>query len=122
MPSYISSNENRLYAAVEAQYGQVAEAATGNRFPAVRLAAKQQLEKAERKDKTGGRTFPGVPSGLRKLTSFELQTYMTGWTTPGQEPGYGPLFQAALGGAPQYLAEVAVAAGSSTTTLLFGAA
>jgi hypothetical protein len=97
---YISSNDNRLYAALELSYGQVPEIDSWNRFPAVKLATSQRLLRPERKDKTGTRTFPGSPTGLRKRTTFELTTYMTGWTRQDAEPGYGPLFQAALGGVP----------------------
>jgi hypothetical protein len=60
------------------------------------------VELPDRKDKTGSRTFPGTPSLLRKRTSFELKTYMTGWTQQGREPAYGPLFRASLGGTPLF--------------------
>ena len=68
-----------------------------NRIPAVALGARQQLERAERRDKTGGRTFVGLPAGLRRSTTFELRTYLTGWADQTQEPCYGPLFHAAMG-------------------------
>ncbi len=100
MACYISSNDNRFYTAVEQVYGMAQTVGEQNRFPAVKLAVRQQAQRAERRDKTGGRTFVGVPSGLRKRTAFELTTYLTGWTNQAQEPGYGPLFQGALGGAP----------------------
>ena len=59
---------------------------------------------ANRRDKTGSRTFPGVPAGGRLQTKFELQTYLTSWQKTNPGPAYGPLFQSALGGAPaQYL-------------------
>ncbi|MGA2328559.1 MAG: hypothetical protein ABSH05_19970 [Bryobacteraceae bacterium] len=96
---YISSNDNRLYVALELSYGQVAAIESRNRFPAVKLATSQRLERPKRKDKTGTRTFPGPPAGLRKRTTFDVRTYMTGWTRQDAEPGYGPLFQASLGGA-----------------------
>ncbi|MGE5569006.1 MAG: hypothetical protein ACM3S5_08220 [Rhodospirillales bacterium] len=101
---YISSNENRLYAALELSYGQVPMIDGSNRFPAVKLATRQRRVRAERRDKTGTRTFPGWPAGLRKQTTFELTTYMTGWTRQDAEPGYGPLFQASLGAPPVYFA------------------
>ncbi len=99
---YISSNDNRLYAALELSYGQVPAIESWNRFPAVKLATSQRLVRPERKDKTGTRTFPGSPAGLRKRTTFELTTYMTGWTRQDTAPGYGPLFQASLGGTPLF--------------------
>ena len=98
MGTYISSNANRFYAALESSYGQAALATASNRFPAVRLSAKQVVEQARRRDKTGSRTFLGVPPNARRLTAFEVQTYLTSWSGVGL-PAYGPLFQAALGGA-----------------------
>ena len=61
--SYISSNNNRFYVALEQSYGNAAAIAAGNRIPAVKLTAKQQTEKVQRKDKTGSRTFAGNPAG-----------------------------------------------------------
>src|SRR5579872_4083944 len=100
MASYISSNANRFYAALESSYGNVAEVAASNRIPAVKLTVKHQNETPERKDKTGSRTFAGLPAGGRRRTSFELRTYMTSWQKSTGSPAYGPLFQAALGGTP----------------------
>jgi len=100
MSCYISSNENRFYAAVEQEYGFAAAVAEGNRLPAVKLSARQDTERVERRDKTGGRTFGGLPSGLRKRTSFQVSTYMASWATADGEPNCGSLYRAALGGTP----------------------
>ncbi|MGD0498505.1 MAG: hypothetical protein ABSC23_08710 [Bryobacteraceae bacterium] len=100
MATYVSSNANRFYAALESAYGLAATATAASRIPAVKLAVTQQRESAPRKDKTGSRTFAGLPPGGRKRTTFDLQTYMTSWQKPAGQPGYGPLFQAALGGTP----------------------
>jgi hypothetical protein len=99
MSCYILSNDNRFYAAVEQLYGYVAPVVDSNRLPAVKLTARQVMQRVERRDKTGSRTFAGIPSGVRKLTSFELSIYMTSWSPTSPEPSYGPLFLAALGGA-----------------------
>jgi hypothetical protein len=108
MANYISSNANRFYAAVEASYGQAATAAATNRFPAVQLVAQQSLERAPRHDKTGSRTFLGTPRDSRRQTAFEVRTYLTSWSGTAA-PGYGPLFQAALGATPQLSASLIVA-------------
>src|SRR4051794_27623898 len=100
MASYISSNANRFYTALESGYGQVGAIQASNRIPAVKLTVQQQLTAGARKDKTGSRTFTGRPTGGRRRTAFELRTYLTNWDKSGY-PAYGPLFQAALGGAPQ---------------------
>ncbi len=101
MSCYINSNNNRFYAAGESEYGQVGAITAANRFPAVQLNIKQAVERPERKDKTGGRTFTGMPTGLRRKTVYDVQTYLTGWSDQSTEPGYGPLVKAAMGGAAE---------------------
>ena len=90
-------------------------------FPAVKLTAKQQTEKVQRADKTGSRTFPGYPNGLRIETSFGLTTYMATWNDPGVLPPYGPLFQACLGAGVAQSAGGNVASASGSSTLTFTA-
>ncbi len=96
MSTYISSNANRFYVAIEPSYGQAAAVTGGNRFPAVHLHAHQSLQAGRRMDKTGSRTYLGSSSSSRRQTTFELQTYLTSWSGSG-EPSYGPLFEACLG-------------------------
>ena len=119
MSSYISSNANRFYTGLESSYGQTPAITAGNRFPAVKLTAKNQLEKADRRDKTGSRTFVGIPAGLRRTTSFDLTTYMTSWAGQNTGPSYGPLIQASMGAQPRMYGGGAVAAGASASTVVF---
>lgn len=98
--AYISSNNNRFYVALEQNYGAVAPIASQNRISAVKLTIQQRPEKAERKDKTGSRTFVGNPSKLRRTTNFGLQTYMTSWDDQTAAPAHSPLFEACLGAGP----------------------
>lgn len=121
MASYISSNANRFYTALEASYGNVGSITGSNRIPALKLAVKQQLEVANRKDKTGSRTFTGLPVGGRRRTSFDLETYMTSWQKSAAGPAYGPLFQAALGRAPLQFAGGTVASCTADGRLAFAA-
>jgi hypothetical protein len=120
--SYISSNENRFYAETETGYGQVSAIAEHNRFPAVKLGTKQVGERAERRDKTGGRTFAGSPAGIRRKTTFHLETYLTGWSDQTRQPGYGPLFQAAFGKMPELFNGGMVQQALSSTRLQFSEA
>jgi hypothetical protein len=132
MSSYISSNANRFYTALESAYGNAAAVTSLNRIPALKLAVQQQLEVTARRDKTGSRTFPGLPSGGRLQTSFELRTFLTSWqqaagpsSGPSPEtsgPAYGPLFQAALGGTPLEFASGTVASSNAAGSLVFQAA
>jgi hypothetical protein len=121
MASYISSNANRFYAGLERTYGQTPAISAQNRFPAVKLTAKNQMEKADRKDKTGSRTFAGLPAGMRRQSTFDLTTYMTSWNGQSPGPSYGPLFQASLGAAPLMFAGGTTAAGTNGPTLVFTA-
>lgn len=121
MPVYISSNANRFYCAAENAYGQVAAITADNRIPTVKLVAKQQLEVSNRKDKTGSRTFAGLPPGGRRKTTFDLTTLLTTWSGGATPPSYGPLFHGALGSVAVMFPGGTVAAGSSTTTLKFAA-
>src|SRR5271166_6151255 len=118
--SYVSTNNNRFYVALEQSYGSAVAAATStNRIPAVKLTVKQLPEKVQRKDKTGSRTFVGLPSNLRKTTSFDLTTYMSSWSDQTVAPAYGPLFQAGLGATPLLWAGGTAAAASTTAQAAF---
>lgn len=116
MANYISSNANRFYVALEAAYGQAAAITPGNRFPAVKLQAQQVLEGTKRHDKTGTRTFLGAPKTARRHTAFEVRSYLTSWSGSG-EPGYGPLFRAGMGSAPQFTGALSIAAVQNATQI-----
>jgi len=119
--SYILSNDNRFYVALEQSYGLAAQITASNRIPAVKLTTKQQSEKVQRADKTGSRTFAGNPSGLRLQTSFGLKTYMANWSDTASLPPHGPLFQACLGGAPAQSAGGTVASTNGSSSVTFSA-
>lgn len=97
MGCYISSNDNRHYVALETSFGSAAAATAANRVPSVKLGVRQVTQTPRRRDKTGSRTFPGLPSGLRQRTTWDLTTYLTNWPGPQEEPCYGPLLRGALG-------------------------
>ena len=64
----------------------------------------------------------GLPPGGRRQTSFELRTLLTSWDRTAAGPGYGPLFNAALGGAPLQFAGGTVASTTSDGHLGFAGA
>jgi hypothetical protein len=117
--AYISSNANRWYCALESVYGQLPAITAGNRIPAVKLGAQQQRAKSQRRDKTGTRTFPGNPTGMRRQTSFDLTSYLRNWADTSQLPTHGPLVSAAMGGAGNLWEGGTAAAGSTTTQIQF---
>lgn len=120
--AYISSTANRWYVGSESAYGQAPVISPGNRIPAVKLTAQQQRAKSQRQDKTGSRTWQGMPTGMRLQTSFELTSYMRDWPDAATFPSHGPLFQSAMGSAGVLWGGNTAAAGCSTTTIAFNTA
>jgi hypothetical protein len=121
MSCYISSNNNRFYVALESTYGNVPAITGANRIPGVRLAAMQVSEQTSRRDKTGSRTFAGLPNRIRKKTSYQLDTFMTEWTNQTAPPSHGPLFRAAMGGTPIFFNGGTVASTNGGTGITFSA-
>jgi hypothetical protein len=107
MSSYISSNANRFYAALETTYGQAAPIMPANRYSAIHLRAHQSIQPTKRFDKTGTRTFQGNSPNGRRQTAFLTQVYLTSWDR-SSAPSYGPLFQAALGRPPVLTSELTI--------------
>ena len=95
--SYISSNANRWYCAREDAYGQAGAITATNRIPAVTMKAQHQRDKTQRKDKTGTRTWAGLPDGVRRHTTFDATSYVRDWADPTNLPPQGPLVEAAMG-------------------------
>ncbi len=122
MSCYISSNDNRVYVALEAAYGEVAPVTASDRIPLLELRAKQAPVETGRRDKTGSRTFVGLPNRIRRTTSFELRTLMTAWVNQTGEPSQGPLFQGALGGTPVLFTGGTVQSVTNQTQIQFTAA
>jgi hypothetical protein len=122
MSCYVGSNNNRFYVALESTFGDVPAINSQNRIPGVKLAAKQIPETVVRRDKTGSRTFPGLPNQIRKNTTFLFTTFMTEWTNMTAPPSIGPLFQAAMGAAPVTFAGGTAASTTGTTGITFTAA
>src|SRR6266404_5508192 len=122
MSCYISSNNNRFFVALETSYGNVPAITASNRIPAVKLGAKQVPVQTGRRDKTGSRTFVGLPNAIRKKTSFQLNTFMTEWVDQTNPPSQGALFQAAMGAAPVSFNGGTVASVTGGTQIQFSSA
>jgi hypothetical protein len=120
--AYISSNANRFYTAVEQSYGKVPAITPGNRFSAVQLNARQQVQTATRKDKTGSRTFAGQPQGGRRKTDFQVKTYLSTWVAGTDGPGQGPLFESAMGAEPLIYAGGTAGASQNANQIAFAGA
>ena len=119
MCCYISSNDNRIYAALESGYGTVAAFTAEQRLPAVKLDVRQTADRPRRRDKTGGRTYLGSPATVRRRTTFGLTTYLSEWLAGASAPPYHALVQAALGGAGLVFTGRTVSAVPQPTHLTF---
>src|ERR1700691_2428366 len=119
--AYISSNANRWYLARESAYGEIPAITSVNRIPAVKLTAQQQRAKSQRQDKTGSRTWQGMPAGMRLQTSFDMTSYMRDWPNPTTLPSHGPLFEAAMGAPGVLWAGNAAGTGSTVSNIVFAA-
>ena len=119
---YISTELNRLYAALESSFGSVPAPVPGNAFRALRSTITAVQEYLARQDKTGSRSAPGIAAGGRRHAKFEVQAYLIPSGAAGSAPNMGPFFQAACGGAPQIFAGGTVAPGSTASSVLFTAA
>lgn len=122
MSCYISSNNQRAFVALETEFGEVAAITEANRIPLVRLDVRQVAEATGRRDKTGSRTFAGLPNRIRKNTTFRLNTLMTEWSNAPGVPAHGPLFEAAMGGSAKVFGGGMVASMPSTTRIAFTSA
>jgi hypothetical protein len=117
--SYISSNANRWYCAAEDAYGQIAAITAANRIPAVNMKVQNQRDRSQRKDKTGSRTWAGLPLGMRRHTTFDATSYVRDWADPSQLPPHGPLIEAAMGAAGTLWAGGTADVGSTPSTINF---
>ncbi len=117
--SYISSNANRWYCLQETGYGLVAAITAANRIPAVTMKVQNQRDKSQRKDKTGSRTFAGLPAGMRRHTTFDATSYVRDWADQTNLPPHGPLMEAAMGAPGNLWAGATVSTGSTASTINF---
>jgi hypothetical protein len=78
-------------------------------------------EQTSRRDKTGSRTFAGLPNRTRQKTNFQLSTFLTEWGNQAEAPAYGSLFQAAMGADPAVFSGGTVASVTDDTRVQFSA-
>jgi hypothetical protein len=117
--SYILSNANRWYCIQEAAYGQTPAITAANRIPAVSMNVQNQRDRSQRKDKTGTRTWLGLPAGMRRHTSFDASSYMRDWPDLSTLPPHGPLIEAAMGAPGMIWPGATTSTGCTTSTIYF---
>ena len=106
---------------MESGYGSIPAITAANRIPAVSMTAQLTRAKSQRKDKTGSRTWPGVPQGGRTKTTFDMKTYMRDWPDPTVPPPHDPLIQATMGGTSTIWSGGTPNTGTTASTVTFAA-
>ncbi|MBK7927507.1 MAG: hypothetical protein IPJ98_08440 [Bryobacterales bacterium] len=119
MSCHIASYANRSYAALEAELGAVAAMTSSHRLPLSKLDIRSVREASQRLDKSGGRTFVGVPHNGREHTTIEFSSYLTGWDSMSGVPELDAAVQAVMGGEVQANAPNAITdvSGGLTVTM-----
>ena len=119
--SYVASNLNRFYAAVETAYGVVPTIAGEDAFRALSADLELVQQYLERRDKSGSRSFAGIAAGGRRQARFEIEAYLMSGGQPGSAPDLAPFYQAVCGATPLVFAGGIAAAGCTTTLIAFSA-
>ena len=101
MACYISTKQNRFYAALESSYGTVAAVTAADRFTGTSLKIQHDEERPKRRDKTGTRSYRGIAGALRARTKYEMRTYLYGRGEGSVPPRFSALLQAGLGADPR---------------------
>ncbi len=122
MACYISTKQNRFYAALESSYGTVAAVTAADRFTGVSLKIQHEQERPKRRDKTGSRSYRGIAGALRARTKYEMKSYLYGREAGSAAPRFGALLEAGLGGAPRVQNSGLAAASINGTHVVFGQA
>ncbi len=99
MSCFIASNQNRVYGALESAFGTAAAVTGANRLPLSAFRLRERKFVGVRRDKTGSRTYPGVPTSGRESVAVQLSCYLTEWDTWTGFPALHELLQSVTGGA-----------------------
>ena len=86
MSCYISSNNERIYVALESTYGIVPAITGANRIPLLKLTAKQVPEQTSARTRRGAGRLSGCRIRSGRPRAFEVDTLMTEWTDQTAAP------------------------------------
>lgn len=117
--SYVSTNLNRSYVALESSYGAVPVVTPDHAFRALSVDLELVQQYLERRDKSGTRSFLGVSDGGRRQSRFQVEGYLMSGGSGGAAPDLAPFFQAACGGTPLVFSGAAAGSGCSTSHIVF---
>jgi hypothetical protein len=123
MSCYINASQERLYGAIEGEYGRAASLQASHRISFRSLKVTERTIRSERNDKTGSRTRSAPHPAVRKDNRFELACYFSARGAANDPDGVMGLVQAALGGDVAELGglQVTGVAGNPPTVTFAGA-
>jgi hypothetical protein len=98
MSCYINATNERLYGAVEDEYGQAVTLSSADRLSFRSLRLTESTLRAARRDKTGSRTRFAPHPEVRTENRFELDCYFAGRNPGSPWDGVTNLVEATLGG------------------------
>jgi len=98
MSCFINAANERLYGAVESEYGQAATVQSADRLSFRALRLSERIRRAERRDKTGSRTRAAPHPAVRTDNRFELDCYFAGRDPSIATDGVANVVEATLGG------------------------
>ena len=98
MSCYINATNERLYSAIESEYGRATELASQHRLSFRQLKLTESTRRAQRRDKTGSRTRFAPHPEVRTENQFELSCYFAGRNPSAPTDAVTTLAEATLGG------------------------
>lgn len=98
MGCYINSTNERLYGAIESEFGAAASLSSGDRLSFRSLKLGESAIRATRRDKTGSRTRFAPHPEIRTDNRFELTAYFPGRDAVAPTDAMTNLVECALGG------------------------
>lgn len=114
MGCYINSTNERLYGALEAEFGTAASLTAQDRLSFRSLKLKEETIRAARRDKTGSRTRFAPHPEIRTENSFDLLCYFPGRDPSNPVDAMTNLVESALGGERKTVTGLVVSATSAT--------
>lgn len=98
MSCYINASNERLYGAIESEYGRASSLQSSDRISFRSLKVTERTIRSERRDKTGSRTRSAPHPAVRKDNRFDLSCYFASRGSGNASDGVVRLVEAALGG------------------------
>lgn len=98
MGCYINRTDERVYGAIESQYGQARTVGAADRLRFSRLVVREEIVRGQRRDKTGTRTKHAPHPEIRSENRFEIDCYFARRLPMSPADAMTMMVEASLGG------------------------